>query len=95
MICDILMYIRFIKLQKREIFNIINESSQTIYIFSNIKYNSIIFKIQLMYSVSFSNLNLLDEIIVISFLNYKRLLCLNSFVINKKLIKNDIKWYKQ
>ncbi|MDF2737215.1 MAG: hypothetical protein K0S93_1072 [Nitrososphaeraceae archaeon] len=49
----------------------------------------------MMYSVSFSNLNLLDDLIVISFLNYKRLLCLNSFVINKKLIKNDIKWYKQ
>lgn len=48
----------------------------------------------MMYSVSFSNLNLLDDLIVISFLNYKRLLCLNSFVINKKLIKNDIKWYK-
>jgi hypothetical protein len=48
-----------------------------------------------MFGVSFSNLNLLDDIIVISFLNYKGLLCLNSFVINKILIKNDIKWYKQ
>ena len=48
-----------------------------------------------MFIVSFSNLDLLDDIIVISFLNYKRLLCLNSFVINKILINYDIKWDKQ